>query len=273
MFFDCHTHTTNSDGKNTVREMCISAIEKGVSGITITDHADMNFYKERDTYNRIKRAISDITESKEEFGEKLKVLKGIELGEYTYAPQKAEEVLALNCYDAILCSVHLVPKAGWSLAYNRIDFGNPNISDNDIQEYLKLYFDLLSDTVDCFDFDILAHIQCPARYITGKWGRKTNVMIFEDKICEILEKIIERNIALEINTTCLCDDFGNYQLQNNEILKLYKSMGGKMVTLGSDAHNIGSVARNFTEALTLLKMCEFNNIYYFENRKPKKIMI
>lgn len=273
MFFDCHTHTVNSDGKNTVWDMCDSATNKGISGITITDHANINFYKDLDTFNKIKQSIADTTEAKEKFRGKLKVLKGIELGEYTYAPKKADEVLSLGCFDAVLCSVHLVPKAGWSLAYNRIDFSDPSISDNDINEYIKLYFDLLSETVDCFDFDILAHIQCPARYITGKFGRKTNVMLFEEKIGEILEKIIKRNIALEINTAWFCDDFGNINFQTEEILKLYKSLGGKMITLGSDAHTESAVARNFSEASALIKKCGFNSLCYFENRQPREILM
>lgn len=268
MYYDCHMHTTNSDGKNTVHEMCVSAIEKGVSGITITDHADMNFYMERDTLNRIKASIEDVTSAREEFGDKLKILKGIELGEYTIAPKMAEEVLSLNCFDAVLCSVHFVPKAGWSLSYNRIDFQNNMTTDDEINEYIDYYFDLLSETVDAFDFDILAHIHCPVRYISGKWGRKSDIMLFEDKICGILEKIIKRNIALELNTVRLKNEEGKYNFSLDKILSLYKQLGGKMVTFGSDAHNEAGVGRNFDEARALLKECGFDSVYYFENRKP-----
>ncbi|MBR0277378.1 MAG: PHP domain-containing protein [Clostridia bacterium] len=42
--FDCHTHTNCSlDGKQTIDELCKSAIEKGVLGVAVTDHADMWF--------------------------------------------------------------------------------------------------------------------------------------------------------------------------------------------------------------------------------------
>ena len=266
-------HTTNSDGRNSTLEMCEAAIEKGLGGIIITDHADMNFYNERNTYDRIKKSIKDINKAKQDYSGKLNILKGIELGEYTIAPKKAEEVLSLGCYDAVLCSVHYVPKAGWFSAYNRIDFSSPDISDKFINEYIDLYFDLLSETIDCFDFDILAHIQCPARYITGKWGRKTDMMLFEDKISGILEKIIKRNICLEINTAGYCDIFGNSDYQSEEILKIYKSLGGNMVSLGSDAHNTLSVGKGFNKATELLKKCGFDSIYYFENRNPKKVLI
>lgn len=273
MLYDCHTHTTNSDGKNSVCEMCLAAAEKGLGGITVTDHANMNFYYDRNTFSYIKKSLEETRKAKEEFEGKIKVLTGIELGEYTYAPQKAEEVLSLGGFDAILCSVHLVPEAGWSLAYNRIDFSDPKISDDDINEYFRLYFNLLSETADRFDFDILAHIQCPARYITGRYKRKTDVMLYEEKICEILEKIIKRNIALEINTAGFCDAFGNYDFQDEEILMLYKSLGGTKVTLGSDAHGTDAVGRGFEKTINLLKKCGFKSTCYFENRKPTEILL
>ncbi len=273
MLFDCHTHTVHSDGKNTVSEMCISAIGKGISGLTITDHADMNFYMERNTLSRIAASMESIAKAQESFGQNLKILKGIELGEYTIAPRKAEEVLSIRDLDAVLCSVHFVPKAGWSLAYNRIDFQNCMTSTEELNEYIGLYFDLLKETVDAFDFDILAHIHCPVRYISGKWGRKSDIMLFEDKICRILEKIIKRNIALELNTVYLKDREGQYNFSLDKILSLYKHLGGNMVTLGSDAHSTDNVARNFTEAVSLLKTCGFDSVYYFENRKPRKIII
>ena len=74
MWYDCHMHTLHSDGRSTVREMCRSAIEKGMGGITVTDHADINFYNDRDTLNRIRSSIADITEARDEFGDKLKAL-------------------------------------------------------------------------------------------------------------------------------------------------------------------------------------------------------
>jgi len=51
------------------------------------------------------------------------------------------------------------------------------------------------------------------------------------------------------------------------------SLGGKMITLGSDAHIESSVACNFSEASALIKKCGFNSLYYFENRQPREILM
>ena len=262
MLFDSHTHTTNSDGRSTVTEMCEAALAMGVSGIAITDHADMNFYESRDTYNRIRRSIQENRQAKDDYAGRLEVLCGVELGEYLYSPENANKLLKLMGYDSILCSVHFVPAARWDKAYNRIDFANDG-TDEELREYLSLYFDLLSETMDAFDFDVLAHIACPVRYMTTKHGRPTDVMEFAPKIRTILQKLIDRNLALEWNAAgCR---------QNEEIFSMYRQMGGQLITLGSDAHEKGDICGHFDIAIPALKNLGFTHYHYYKNRKPHAI--
>jgi histidinol-phosphatase (PHP family) len=272
MHFDSHMHTTFSDGKNSADEMCTAAVEKGMGGITITDHADMNFYESRDTYNRISKCMDALGPLQERYAGALQLSRGIELGEYLYDPTSADRVLSITHYDAVLCSVHLVPGAGWPMPYNRIPFTTEG-TDEELRMYLKMYFDLLSETVDAFDFDILAHLTCPVRYMTGIHGRKTDVMEFEDRISEILVKIIKRNIALEINTGGMNAKCNYCNIQNDDILRLYRSMGGTMVTLGSDAHRVTSIGNGFDGAVAMLKELGFEDYLFYKNRKPCHIKI
>lgn len=262
VIYDSHMHTTNSDGQNTLIQMCDYAAANGIQGITITNHADMNFYESRDTYNRIKGDIREIRQAQRDYAGRLEVMCGVELGEYLYAPENAKQILELTEYDCILNSVHLVPAARWDKPYNRIVFSEDG-TDEELQNYLKLYFDLLSDTVDAFDFDVLAHIACPVRYMTGKYGRTTNALEFEPKIREILQKIIDRNIALEWNSA-------GFQ-QNEEIFAIYYQMGGRLITLGSDAHSCGGIAGHFEEVKAVLKQCGFTHYHYFKNRRPQQV--
>ena len=262
MLYDSHTHTTNSDGRSTVTEMCEAALAMGASGIAITDHADMNFYESRDTYNRIRRSIQENRQAKDDYAGRLEVLCGVELGEYLYNPDNANKLLKLMGYDSILCSVHFVPAARWDKAYNRIDFTNDG-TDEELREYLSLYFDLLSETMDAFDFDVLAHIACPVRYMTSKHGRPTDVMEFAPKIRKILQKVIDRNLALEWNTAgCR---------QNDEIFAMYKQMGGERITIGSDAHHCSDICRKFDTEMQSLKNLGFTHYHYYKNRKPHAI--
>lgn len=265
--FDSHTHTVNSDGQQTVEEMCLAAWEKGMDGITVTDHADMNFYEERNHLQRISKSIRELRCAAQEYAGRLKVLCGVELGEYLYDPESAKKILALTQYDAVLCSVHLVPQARWEKPYNRIVFSE-DATDEEIEDYLQKYLSLLSNTVDAFDFDILAHLTCPVRYITGLHERKADIMAYEPMIRQILEKIIERKIALEFNTGGMGPRFHYCNVQNEKLFALYKNMGGELITLGSDAHRTAGIGNHFGFAMQVLKGCGFTHYHYFEHRNP-----
>ena len=272
--YDLHTHTTHSDGKHSVDEMCRTAIEKGLRGIAITDHADMNVFEERDTLNRMTRAVADYRRAKEEFRDSLTVLCGVELGEYLLAPEKAEQVLAIEGLDVVIYSEHFVPAARWDQPYSRIKFDDSDITDTEIDDYMAEYFKVIADTVDKFDFDVLGHLSCPARYITGRYHRPTNIMRYRDTITHILKTIVKRDIALELNTCgkC-CESFSHYDAQNEELLAMYAFLGGKKVTLGSDAHNIIGIGRGFADAKALLRSYGFDRYCYYQNRKPVEVLL
>ena len=267
MIYDTHSHSLNSDGRNTVDEICRSAIGRGLKGITISDHSNLNDYIEKGTEARLLQSIEDIRAAAEKYKDSIDVLCGIELGEHWYSHELAERALSLTDFDFVLCSVHYVPNDMWDIPYHKVLFRETG-SDEELSRYIGLYFDLLSKSIDGCDFDSLAHISCPVRYMTGRHKRKTDVMVYEDKIREILKKVIDKGAAIEYNTCCLCENYDYFDSQHNEIFAMYKEMGGELITLGSDAHMSEYVARGFDIAAQKLKSLGFENYYYYKNRKP-----
>lgn len=266
MFFDSHTHTVNSDGKCTLEQMCRTAMEKGVAGLAVTDHADMNFYHERDHKNRIVNCIRQVRQAKEDYAGKLELTCGVELGEYLISPENAQTILGLTDFDVVLCSVHYLPRQRWPQPYNRIPFSEEG-TDRELDEYLHHYLTLLRDTMDAFTFDILAHLSCPVRYMTGIHGRKTDIMGHEALLRQILQRVIDRGISLEWNTGGMNPRCNFCNIQNDEIFTLYYSMGGRLVTLGSDAHMDAAICRAFPEAAQALKKIGFTHYMRYVNRK------
>ena len=117
------------------------------------------------------------------------------------------------------------------------------------------------------DFDVLSHLTCPLRYISGKYGIAVDLKKFADKTDIILKEIINRGVALEINTSCLDTNY-NALMPDIPIIERYKELGGYLLTLGSDAHIAERIAHGFDYALCELSRLEFKNIYYYKNRKP-----
>ena len=60
---------------------------------------------------------------------------------------------------------------------------------------------------------------------------------------------------------------------NKDILKRYLELGGKIITLGSDAHFAEDICSDFDTAIKELKEIGFKEITTFKNRKPSFIKI
>ncbi|MCD3361904.1 histidinol-phosphatase, partial [Clostridium botulinum D/C] len=89
---------------------------------------------------------------------------------------------------------------------------------------------------------------------------------YREHIDDVLLNLIDKDICLELNTRRLED-----KKAINNIIKIYNrfsQLGGKFITIGSDAHNKNSIASYFKEATELAEFCGLRPVY-FKNRKIK----
>ena len=268
--FDLHIHTLHSvDSKQTIDEVCESAIQKGLQGIAICDHVDMWFSEKLNTPAAIRDCVEDVRRARAVYGDRLEILQGMEMAEYLYDPKNADMILGLGELDVILGSVHSVAFEEIDDSYSRIDFSS--MPEEKIVRFMKKYFFHISEMIEKTDFDVLSHLTCPLRYITGKYGFSVELGRFDGKITEILMKILEKGIALEVNTSCM-GTMGQL-MPPVSVIRRYYEMGGRLVTLGSDAHRAEDGAAYFEEALEILSNIGFEKVYSFENRRAIQMPI
>ena len=90
---------------------------------------------------------------------------------------------------------------------------------------------------------------------------------YRDLIDPILSFLIQSDLALEVNTAGLKYGLG----QPNpapEILKRYYQLGGRKITIGSDAHCPAHLAYDFSTLPVLLNACGFHQYTVYRNRQP-----
>ena len=263
--FDLHIHTLHSaDSKQTVDEACESALQKGLRGIAICDHADIWFSKKLDTPLQISRCMEDIHRAREIYGDRLEVLQGVEMAEYLYDPEEADRILNLGGFDVILGSVHSLMFEDIDDSYSRVDFSA--MPEEKILRFMKRYFLDVSEMIEKTDFDVLTHLTCPLRYINGKYKRNVDIGYFEKEIREIFDQIIRRDIPLEINTSGIGAFYGRY-MPDVPLIRTYADMGGKLLTLASDAHAPQNVGNAFSSTRTVLQDIGFDSYCVFRQRK------
>ena len=90
---------------------------------------------------------------------------------------------------------------------------------------------------------------------------------FSALIDPILRELIERGIALEVNTAPLMKGI-RYFNPLPEVLKRYREMGGELITIGSDAHVPEKIAGRFDQAARILRSLGFAYYAVYKERKP-----
>ncbi len=267
--YNSHTHTSASpDCTAPIRDMCRAAYQAGFMGLTITDHCCGSVPTRDESFDVVDKSFADSLGMQKEYEGKMEILRGVELDEMFWHPEFTQSIIDAYPFDVVLASVHKVSGADDQGYFSAIDFST--YTKEKVFKYAKLYFDDVLKTAESADFDILSHLTVLFRYITGKYKIEFDLSVFYPIIDEILKVIINRDKALEVNSSS-CDALG--LMPDEDILKRYLSLGGTRVTLGTDAHTPGSISAGLDTAVSTLKKLGFDSYYYYKNRKPLRVKL
>ncbi len=262
---DSHLHSINSfDGKDSVIMIAERACQLNLYSITITDHCECNEYEEQNVRKDIEGSVIDTAKARAMYLDKLRIYTGIELGQPTQNEKAAQEALSLGEYDFVLGSLHNIR--------GEQDFYFIEYTPENTTDLLDRYFREMSDLAKTDYYDSLAHLTYPLRYLAGKTEIPFDRRRYDDAIDEILSELVRRDKALEVNTSGLRQLIGK-TLPDEEIIRRFRELGGKYVTLGSDAHRWGDVGAGIEEGLALLQKCGFTHFTVFEKRQPRLLPI
>lgn len=270
--YDFHIHSEYSmDSNSPMDKVAINAIEKKAKAICFTDHIDFDATVNKiDIQFRVPDYFKEITKMKYKYKDKLDIFTGVEIGMQPHLYKRYDELINKYPFDFVIMSIHTL---------NGIDIASDKIfqyATKDPEDIIMTYYETMLDAVKQYDnFDVLGHIDYIDRYFERQTGSKLDIKqyyIYEPIIEEILKVVIDKNKGIELNTAGLRTGLDYYNPKIN-ILKLYKSLGGEIITMGSDAHHIDDLLYDFKKAERLLKQLGFKNIYIYRERKKIQIQL
>lgn len=279
---DNHVHTSfSTDSHAPMEDMLLQAIQAGFSSICFTDHMDYNF-PPQDNSKDIQEFFLDTPAYHKEVTRlaalypQIKIRFGIELGLKEDVIEQCRQLASLYNFDFIIGSTHLV---------NDIDpYYDKFWQETNEKTALRRYYEAtLANIGSGADFDVYGHIDYITRYTpymkklrsSNSYDEAYSVSITEsflDIIEEILKQLIYNGKGIELNTSGL--KYGiNHPHPHEKILKLYHSLGGEIITIGSDAHETRHLGFAFDKVPGILKSCGFKYYTEFTNRRPEMLPV
>lgn len=259
MFVDTHIHSTfSTDSTLQIADAVRAALRLGLSGIAFTDHFDLEYTGSPDEFHYdFHEYFRTVSEWRQKLSGKLDIYYAVEVGYQPIAriAQNIKEQLAGFDFDFVIGSTHLIKgKDPYDGSYFT---GQPKYSA--YREYIE---EVLKNLMIYEDFDALGHLDYHTRYANYPDNR-FYFREFPDELDAIFRFLVEKGIALEVNTKTYVKTPIDVR-----ILTRYRELGGELVTLGSDAHDVQSVGLEFRTYADLLKDCGFRYLTHFKNRKP-----
>lgn len=271
LFPDYHIHTSFSeDCDSDINDIISSAKAKGINSICITDHYDMDFPVLKEDpdirFNLdIPSYIKTLRELKENLSPDFDLRIGIELGTMPYTLEKLTQYVKDNPYfDFIIASTHIVDDMD---PYYPSFYEGRNVKD----AYRRYFEDELYAVTNFDSFDVYGHLDYILRYgrdPENPFDPKDFMDIFE----ELFKQLISKGKGIELNTGGLYKGLNDTH-PCKEYLKLYKELGGEIITVGSDAHDPKYIGYGFNIARDILLSADLKYYCTFNKRKPEFIKI
>lgn len=264
---DCHLHTAFSgDCDAPMEDMVEAGIRQGLTTMCFTEHMDMDFPPgsgfdfelDTDAYYR------GFLNCREKYKSRIRLLFGVELGLLPHLAQFHRDFLKKYPFDFVIGSSHAV--------HGQDPYYPPYYQGRTEQEAYLEYFHSITENIRAFsDFDSYGHIDYVVRYGPEK-NKHYTYEAYREVLDEILGLLIEKGIGLECNTGGYKYGLGEPN-PSEEILRRYRSLGGELLTIGSDAHDPAGIAHNFHQAKELLKCCGFKYYTVFSKRAGTQFLL
>ena len=264
-----HTHSILSDGKDTVEEIILKAIQIGFDTIGLSDHSPMPFEVDYDLKeDTLPIYLNQVAEMKEKYKDKIRVLRGIELD--------MTSNMDLTPYDYIIGSVHCIEMQG-----EYIDF---DVNDIELEKIINKYFEGngMAFAKKCFetmaceekfkDVDFVGHFDIFTKNLEKRKFFDCDSDEYKKYALEALHSVKEKCEFFEINTGAVSRGYRTTPYPAPFILKEMNNIGAKIV-ISSDCHDKNFIDCYYKEARDMLIEACFKTLWILTSNGFKEVKI
>lgn len=253
-----HTHTSFSDGRDSVEQMVQAALERGFVSLGFSDHGalviDSAAMRDEAAYRAEVRRVRD------KYAGQIEIALG-------YEHDSAAVGTDLSPYDYVIESVHFLSKDGVhapidssaAILQRAIDemFGG------DPYAMCRSYFDSVCRSITEARADIVGHIGLVTKF--NEHGEMFNAADprFMAPALETVALAAEKDLLVEINTGAMSRGYRTVPYPAPELLRRLRDLGGR-ITITSDCHRAEWIDFAFDSAIALAQASGFRSAWIWE---------
>lgn len=265
---DAHLHTDLSpDSDVPIDVFAEQAVERGIAEIAITDHVDFDPTAPAFAHTTFAQRERVVREAAERWADRGVAIRfGVEI---TWDSRWAEEIgehLRRNAYDFVIGSVHIYRDSPY--APSRVTSW---LAGRTLPEIVAPYFEEVRAAAASGLFDALGHLDFVKRYLAPHVT--AGDLAGAPELYEpILRTLVENGTALEVNTSGLRQE-ANETYPSAAIVARYRELGGRAVTVGSDAHRADSFAWALGDGYAAAAEAGFDELTFRRGGAPVAIAL
>jgi histidinol-phosphatase (PHP family) len=255
---DSHLHTDLSPDSNVPIDVyAAQAAERGIAEIAVTDHVDFDHRDPAYNFSTFTDRERVAREAAERWaGRGVAIWFGVEL---TYNRTWEDEIrahLARHTYDFTIGSVHDWPGSPYRDRQGLADW----VSGRSDAEVVEPYVAEVLGAARSGLFDALGHLDVVKKYVArhvpaGRFAGAPE--LYE----AVLRALVESGTALEVNTSGLRQAPAE-TYPTGAIVAMFRDLGGRAVTTGSDAHRAETFAFGLEDGYRLLAEAGFEQLAF-----------
>lgn len=271
MYFDYHVHSHFSDDSwYEMEDVIKDAISMGMAEICFTDHVDYGIkpdWTDEATPKIIQGKeirnvnypvyFKELDDLQKKYSDSIQIKKGLEFGIQSHTIPPFEKLIQEYPLDFVLLSIHQIgDKEFWYGDFQK---------DKTLEECYEQYYAEMFDVVQHFhNYSVLAHMDLIRRYL----DKDLDYFSQSKEIIEtILKYIIQDGKGIEVNTSSYYYNI-NGLTPSIEILKLYHTLGGEIITVGSDSHKKEQLGAHIHDVRDVLREIGYKYTCTFDKMEP-----
>ncbi len=264
-----HTHSLFCDGKNSVEEMVVKAIELQFDILGFSSHSLCSFSTDWHLpVRRHKEYADEVKRIKDLYKDKINIQLGFE-SDYLYGvniPRK--DAYSDFNIDYLIGAVHYVTNENGSFAVDysaeQVKKDIENIFYGNKSEVVHAYFENERTMLKKGDFDIIAHPDLIKKHNSKLNLFDENSKSYKEELLLTADAIQKAGVIVEINTGGIARGYIQQPYPSPYFLSLLFERKVP-VTFSSDAHSTDHLDFWFTQALDYIQKAGYKEMAYLDS--------